>query len=101
MSLHDQRARADQGVLRDADRVAQRRVDTDEAALRRRWTWPETTTCELMKQWSPIDRVVADVVAAPERDVVADLDERLDRVVFQDEAVVAGRMLASERCSGC
>ena len=45
-------------------------------------------------------RVVADVVAAPERDVVADRDERLHRVVLEDEAVVAGRMLASGRCSG-
>ncbi len=41
-------------------------------------------------------RVVADVVAAPERDVAANLDERLHRIVLQDETVVTGRMLAQE-----
>ena len=32
--------------------------------------------------------MMADVVATPEDNVVPDPDERLDRVVFQDEAVV-------------
>ena len=34
-------------------------------------------------------RIVADVVAAPQRHVVADSHERLDGVVLEDEAVVA------------
>jgi len=35
------------------------------------------------------DRVVANVVAAPQGDVVADGDKGLNRVVFEDKAVVA------------
>src|SRR5881409_2300040 len=37
-------------------------------------------------------RVMSDVVAAPEGDVVADRDERLDRVVLEDETVVTRRL---------
>jgi hypothetical protein len=33
--------------------------------------------------------VVADVIAAPDDDVVADRGKRLNRVVFEDEAIVA------------
>src|SRR5713101_5286138 len=43
------------------------------------------------------DRVVADVIAAPERDIVTNLDERLDRVVFQDKAVVSHRIVGQKR----
>src|SRR5262245_32182705 len=35
--------------------------------------------------------VMTDVVAAPHHHVVADLDERLNRVVLEDEAVVAAQ----------
>jgi hypothetical protein len=34
-------------------------------------------------------RVMADMVAAPQRDVVADPHPRLDRVVFENEAIIA------------
>ena len=50
--------------------------------------FPETTTCEAMKQWSPIS-IVPDVVPAPEDDVVPDPHERLEDVLLEDEAVVA------------
>ena len=41
-------------------------------------------------------RVVTDVVPAPHRNVAADLDERLNRVVLEDEAVVADRLVGQE-----
>src|SRR3989442_1401775 len=45
-------------------------------------------------------RMVADVVPAPHDDVVADRDERLNRVVLEDETVVADGGVAPERASG-
>ena len=43
------------------------------------------------------DAVVADVIAAPDDDVVADRRERLNRVVFEDEAIVADAALGERR----
>src|SRR4051794_11870233 len=40
---------------------------------------------------------MADVVAAPEHHVVADVDERLDRVVLEDEAVLADDEIGPRR----
>ena len=37
--------------------------------------------------------IMTDVISAPERDVVSDLNERLNCVVFKNEAVVADGML--------
>jgi hypothetical protein len=50
-------------------------------------------------------RVMADVIAAPEHDVIAERDERLDDVVLEDEAMLSDprvvpdhRLRADERC---
>lgn len=43
-------------------------------------------------------RVMADVVAAPKDDVVADQNKRLNRVVFEDETVLANRGLGEACC---
>jgi hypothetical protein len=42
------------------------------------------------------DAVVDDVIAAPEDDVVADPRERLDRVVLDDETILADRRAGEE-----
>src|SRR5262249_25834271 len=42
------------------------------------------------------DRIVADVVAAPECHVVANLHKRLNRVVFENKTVVADGMVRQE-----
>lgn len=42
-------------------------------------------------------RIVTDMIPAPERDVAADADKRLDGIVFENEAVVAWRMVRQER----
>src|SRR5205085_7580631 len=41
-------------------------------------------------------RIVADVIPAPQRDVIADADEGLDGVVLQDEAVVPDGVIGEE-----
>ena len=45
------------------------------------------------------DRIVPDMISAPQGDVVANPDEGLDSVVFQDKAIVSDRSISQEGTS--
>ena len=52
-------------------------------------TLAATVTCDESQAWSPIRREIADMVARPHHDVVADLHVERDRLVVENEAVLA------------
>src|SRR6266702_4654821 len=85
--LKHQGAGADYALLSDRNVVTKRRVDADEAAL----THPDAPGNHDMRGDKDIvlnDGVVADMVAAPQRDVGSNLCKGLNGIVFEDEAVV-------------
>src|ERR1700751_4058902 len=68
--------------------VAQRSVDADETLLAN-FDAAGDDDMRSDKTVALDDRVVTDVIAAPQRHVVADRGERLDLIVFEDEPMVA------------
>ena len=88
----DGRVHGNETVVADGAEVPHRRVDTEETAL----ADPAITRDDHMGR--DIGMVIylaamADMVARPNHHVVADLDGRLDRLVFENESVVADRQV--------
>src|SRR6266496_4246540 len=85
---HNNCAGPDQRFGRNRNGVTQRRVDTNETVVMN----VNITGHDNMRSQEAMildHRVMTDVIAAPKCDVVSDLNEWLNGVVLQNEAVIA------------
>src|SRR5215203_4066155 len=86
-ALHDHRPGANQRLLGYDNRVPQGGIDADEAiALHMHISRDDNVRRD--ETVIVDDGVMTDMIAAPQRDVVADRHERLHRIVLKNEAVL-------------
>jgi len=96
--FHQQRSSADQALLGDANGVVQCGVDAKEGVAPDRTV---TRNHHVRANETVVfdDRIMSNMIAAPQGDIVADSHKRLDSVIFKNETILADRLLHKDGCS--